>query len=266
MNYATQWENLTIQNNFLFTKVMKNERICKKMIEKILHIEIDRLVYLEEEKTIDIRLDSRSIRLDVYVKDGQGTIFNVEMQTSNPHHALAKRSRYYQGLIDMDCLEKGVYYDQLNQTYIIFICTFDLFGMGRHIYTFQNICQEDMDLTLGDGTTKLFLNSKGTADDVAPDVQAFLQYVEGVLTENPFVQEIDAEVAHVKRNKEWRREFMTLQDELDMQRRLGQEEGKNKMATAIALNMIRHNMSLEEIAKLTGSSIEEVQALVTQKE
>jgi len=92
MDYEVQWDNLTISNNFLFMKVMKNERICKRMIEKILDIKIDKIVYFEEEKTIDIRLGSRSIRLDVYVQDGKGTVFNVEMQTTNPHHALPQRA------------------------------------------------------------------------------------------------------------------------------------------------------------------------------
>ena len=153
MDYEVQWDNLTISNNFLFMKVMKNERICKRMIEKILDIKIDKIVYFEEEKTIDIRLGSRSIRLDVYVQDGKGTVFNVEMQTTNPHHALPQRARYYQGLIDMELIDKGVYYHHLNQTYIIFICTFDAFDMGRHIYTFSQYAR-DKNLKLRDGAEK----------------------------------------------------------------------------------------------------------------
>ena len=34
-----------------------------------------------------------------------------------------------------------------------------------------------MKLELEDKTTKVFVNSTGTADDVAPDVKAFLDYV-----------------------------------------------------------------------------------------
>ena len=32
--------------------------------------------------------------------------------------------------------------------YIIFICTFDPFSDGRHIYTFENRCLEDLSLAL----------------------------------------------------------------------------------------------------------------------
>ena len=35
MGRLKQWEELTIQDNFLFQKVMQNRRICKHLIEKI---------------------------------------------------------------------------------------------------------------------------------------------------------------------------------------------------------------------------------------
>lgn len=57
---------------------------------------------------------------------------------------LAKRTHYYQGMIDMALLGKGkdATYDQLNTSFIIFICTFDLFGKGLPMYTFRHRCVE----------------------------------------------------------------------------------------------------------------------------
>ena len=56
---------------------------------------------------------------------------------------LVKRSRYYQSLIDSPLLEPGsVNFNQLNNTYMILIMPFDLFGPGRYCYTFQNCCRE----------------------------------------------------------------------------------------------------------------------------
>ena len=137
------YDELTIQDNFLFQKVMRNKRICKLTLERLLDIEIKDISYTEEEKAIDVRLDSKSIRLDVYVNDDEGTVFNIEMQTSKDMEELVKRTRYYQALIDIDLLEKGQSYDALNDTYIIFICTFDLFTGKRHKYTFKNLCLEN---------------------------------------------------------------------------------------------------------------------------
>ena len=74
------YDELTIQDNFLFQKIMRNKRICKATIERLLNIDINDIAYPEEEKTIDVRLDSKSIRLDVYVNDDKGSIYNIEMQ------------------------------------------------------------------------------------------------------------------------------------------------------------------------------------------
>ena len=43
---------------------------------------------------------------------------------------IEKRTRYYQSLIDIDQLEKNMDYRKLKESYIIFICTFDPFGIA----------------------------------------------------------------------------------------------------------------------------------------
>ena len=43
------------------------------------------------------------------------------------------------------------------------------------------------------GATRIFLNTKGTRDDVDDSDRAFLNYVNGVVSEDSLVQEIDEE-------------------------------------------------------------------------
>ena len=219
------YEELTIQDNFIFQKVMRNKRICKKTIERLLDIDIKDISYLEEEKSIDIRLDSKSIRMDVYVNDDKGTVFNIEMQTSKDMEELVKRTRYYQALIDIDLLEKGQSYSALNDTYIIFICTFGVFTGNRHKYSFKNLCIEEQGLSLDDGTTKLFLSTKGTADDISKPLKYFLDYIDGKEPADELMQEIDNEVDTIKRCDEWRRDYMTLAFEMDRKFAEGKAEG-----------------------------------------
>lgn len=49
--------------------------------------------------------------------------------------------RYYQGMIDLNILEKGGDYNKLKKSYVIFICTFAPYGQGRHLYTFEYLCK-----------------------------------------------------------------------------------------------------------------------------
>lgn len=60
-------------------------------------------------------------------------IFDVEMQMSDTLE-LPKRSRYYQSVCDMDSLEAGKFYSDLKESYVIFICPFDLFGKELPCY------------------------------------------------------------------------------------------------------------------------------------
>ena len=77
------WENLRISNDFMFAKVMRNPELCKGLLERLLDIQIDHIEYPEEQKVIDISKDSKSVRLDVYLKDEKGTVYNVEIQTTS---------------------------------------------------------------------------------------------------------------------------------------------------------------------------------------
>ena len=164
------------------------------------------------------------------MKDEKEVVYDIEMQVSDTKE-LPKRSRYYQGMMDLQLIDKGQYYDELNQSYIIFICPFDAFGKGRHIYTFENICKEDSRVLMGDGTVKIFLNAKGTLDDVSKELQAFLDYVAGKETEDPYVEKLEEAVKEAKKNREWRHEYMTLL----MRDRENVKKGEEMLARLIVL-------------------------------
>ena len=201
-----KWEEIGISNDFLFGKVMQNPKLCKKLLETILEIEIERIEYPEGQKVINLEKDAKSVRLDIFVKDEKESVYDIEMQAcTNPE--LPKRSRYYTAMLDLDMLDKGVSYKELKHSFVIFICTFDSFDRKRYRYTFENMCKEEEGLSLDDGTTKIFLNALGTKGDVSPELKAFLGYVAGNKSDDAFVKELDAEVAKVRESKEWRREY-----------------------------------------------------------
>jgi predicted transposase/invertase (TIGR01784 family) len=113
-------------------------------------------------------------------------------------------------MIDLNLIEKGQPYDKLNKSYVIFICMFDVFGKGRHIYTFENVCLQDSALSLGDETTKVFLNPRSDMNDVDEELNHFLKYLADGTVSDSFTQGLSDEVKKVKQNKEWRREYMAL--------------------------------------------------------
>lgn len=262
-------KELNLEDDFLFAKVMSNQEICRKVLEKILNIPIKEIVMPATQRTIDLLLEGKGIRLDVYVNDNKGTVHNVEMQRGKKKE-LPKRARYYQGSLDLDLISAGEPYTALRKTYVIFICTFDPFKDKRHIYTFENVCRENTALVLGDETVKIFLNTKGQQDDVTTDMKEFLAYIENstdsfvAQTSSSLVKEIHQRVMEVKQSKEMEVEYMTLLQRDRENIELGREEGAAQAAKIIRLYNKGHGH--KEIAELLCLNLAYVESVISKYE
>ena len=140
-------QDLNLDDDFLFAKVMSDKEICRRVLEQILNIQIIEIKFLNEQKAIDLLLESKAVRLDIYVKAEYKTVYNVEMQKSDDKN-LPKRSRYYQGMIDLDLIQKGKDYNELKKSFVIFICTFDPFKKGRHLIHIRKSLFRGFNITL----------------------------------------------------------------------------------------------------------------------
>ena len=259
---AKKWHDATIQNNFIFGKNLEtNPELCRRLLELILNVKISEINYPEREKTINLRSDSKGIRLDVYVEEkGTNRSFDIEMQVSNSDN-LAKRTRYYQELIDGDKLKPGQHYNALGESIIIFICPFP-FKYNRHFYSFHERCDQELDFILESGVTKIFLSTKGTMDDVSPDIKAFLDYVDKGIVSGDFVKELDQTVQLVKSNRKAMKEFMTyqmalLESEMTGEQRgraQGIELGRTEGTESVAIKLIRRGRPIQEIHEDTDST------------
>ena len=216
-----KFEELTYADNFLFGEVMMDEETSKNVLEIILGIEIAKVVILEKEKQLDLMPDGRGIRMDIYVRDENQTVYNIEMQMENKYDT-PKRSRYYQGLLESKNLPSGSRnYNQLADSYVIFICQFDPFGQGMCCYTFEERCLENPALPLGDGTKKIFLNTRGkNRSELSEDLRDFLDYVKAkdpaaVNIHSHKVKAIDHRVSQLKTDAEVRSKYMTLANWID---------------------------------------------------
>ncbi len=267
------FEELEFKDDFMFGVIMRKPQYCRPFLETILGIKISDIKYPKTQGTIDITTNAKGVRLDVYVEDGENTVYNIEMQVTINKN-LPKRSRYYQGMIDLNILEKGEDYKNLKRSYVIFICTFDLFGEGRHIYTFENRCIQNTNLVLGDETTKIILNTKGTMNDISPEMKNLLDYIDGQEASDEFTKELDTAVKTVKNNERWRVEYMTLEmryrelleqgreEGIDIGRTEGIELGLEQEKMQTALRMLHAGkLSIEEIALYSGLTIEKVSEL-----
>ena len=272
----TKFEDLTISNDFMFKEVMKsNKGLCKRLVGSIMQQDIEDIVYIDTEKTLQPYYDSRGIRLDVILADKNHTRYNLEMQARNVISKagvalLPKRTRYYQSVIDMDMLKQGENFDQLNPLVLIFICTFDFYKEGRYVYTFKSRCLENLELELANDVTVKLVNAKGKQGQVNDLLKNFLQYV---MTNEPvddFTEDVERQVWAVKNDKKAREEYMVLQAKIREHEIVAYEageaqghaaglaEGEAKKSRETAIKMLKKQKPLSEIKEFTDMSEEEI--------
>ena len=276
-----RWEELDITDDFIFSRVMRNKKLCRTLLEMILKVRIGRIKFLTSRHAIQIDPNAKGIIMDVYLKD-ESKVINVEMQTSN-HGDLARRCRYYQAAADIDTTPKGCQYKDLKQNYVVFICTFDPFGRGKPIYNFQNYCVDyGKPIPLQDGTTKIFLNTASKAvDSLDGELRLFYDYVRERAAQSGFTKELDRSIAKLKEEKEERQMYLTYTSRMMECRQDGYEQGlytgreqgisiglergrveayQSKLETA--KSFLAYGDSPEKVARCTGLPLETVLELL----
>ena len=145
---------------------------------------------------------------------------------------LPKRSHYYHSQMNMELLSSGESYNSLPDTYVIFICDFDPFGLQRYCYNFESRCLEDTTLSLGNGSKSIFLSTKGNnSSDIYPELLSFLTFIRENQPEDlrdyhdAHVTQLQDTIYQIKRSKELGSRFMLLEIMLDEKYREGKTEG-----------------------------------------
>lgn len=184
------YQQVRLQEDYVFGSVMSDPKLCLKLIRLILpQLEIDHIEMVARQKVVEDNYHSHGVRFDIYTRDDQQNVYNIEMQVQGVG-ALVKRARYYHGRIDSDNLPKNQDYRLLKPSYVIFICLFDPFGRGLHKYEFSQLCLPDHSLSLNIGQTTIFLNTKGVANDVNLGLVNFLDFLDNKEVDDEYVNEI----------------------------------------------------------------------------
>ena len=256
------YDELVFSDDFMFGKVMEDKEICREVLECLLQQSVGELTDVQTQREFRYTSDGKPIRLDVYNEDSDGHIYDAEMQNLNhktvEQHQLPRRSRFYQGTIDIDFMDKKFSYKRLPESKVIFICTFDPFMQGLSRYTFRERCDENPELCLDDGTEKVFYNCKYRGEDVPVDIRNFYEFIGTGRASDELTEKLNSAVAKARRNEVWRAQYMKewviIQDARDE----GYEDGQKSESVRVITNMLRSGKTAEEVAELCGYTVEQV--------
>ena len=223
-------QELTIKDNFMFAAVMLEPENAKGLLELALGIEIEH-VEISQEKSIVYNPEYKGVRLDVFVKDGNGRHFNVEMQAAS--QMLQKRARYYHSQMDMELLVSGTDYESLPDSYVLFICDFDPLGLGMYRYSIRQTLNENWEFTYSDGSQTVFLSTVGTNETEVPKALVnFLKFVAADISESEydydddFVTRLQNSVRKIKTSRDMEGRYMIFEEMMKNEYKSGHEDGK----------------------------------------
>lgn len=234
-NAVTKLEKLNLVDKFLFDAVMEDAEVYRIAVSILLENEIEFLEKTETEKELRVSPQLRQIRLDVFSMDRKGKIYYTEMQKRNTGN-LRRRSRYYQAQLDVSLLEPGsADFNLLNDSCLVLIAPFDIFGRGLYRYTFEGTCRECPDLSLEDGAARVFINTKGRNREAFS--QEFLDFMEYITestdevarkTESARIKQLHGNVRKIKASEKMGVKYMQTWEELVYARQDGREEGREE--------------------------------------
>ena len=136
--------------------------------------------------------------------------------------------------LDASLLEPGcINFNLLNDTCLILVAPFDIFGRGLYRYTFEGTCRECPDLKISDGATRIFINTKGTNHkDFSQEFLDFMEYITASTdsiaanTKSRKIKLIHKNVRKIKDSEKMGVKFMQRWEEQEMIRQDGREEGR----------------------------------------
>ena len=154
-------KNFTLMSDIFMRNVFKKRECLEYVLQVImekqdLHV-IDQIIQKDYKN-----LQGRSAVMDCVARDSTGKQFDVEIQQDN-EGASPKRARYHSGLMDMNTLNPGQDFEELPESYVIFITRDDILGYGLPIYHIDRQIKE-LNEAFQDEAHIIYVNSRKQDD------------------------------------------------------------------------------------------------------
>ncbi len=205
-------------------------------------------------------LYGRSVRFDVLAMDGDGKIYNVEIQRAD-EGANPKRARFNSCLIDSREVTKGTEYKDFPEIWVIFITENDIFGAGLSMYHVERVVTE-LDRLFEDAAHITYVNGAYRAED------AIGMLMHDFFCEDPaqmHYKELARRADFFKHEQKGVNAVCEIMQELMNEERIDSHNaGLDEARTHTAIDMLRDNEPIEKIIKYSHLSQERIEELAMQ--
>lgn len=248
-----------IDDDFMRSLFKKNTELVQLVLRIITEKPDLQVESFETQADMKRVTGARTICLDAYATDKTGKKYDIEIQRADrgagPH-----RARYHSSVMDVENLDKGEQFEQLPDTYTIFITEKDFFGEKEPIYKIQR-----MNLTTGksfdDGAYILYVNGEYRGDS---DVGKLMHDFNCIDADDMQINLLAERTRYLKETPEGVSEMCKEMEIMrDKSRAEGRQEGELEKAKETAINLHNMGMDMGLIAKAVNISIDLVKQWLT---
>ena len=230
-------------------------------IELVLQIVLEK----PDLKVLDVRtqvfvenLLNRSVRFDILATDSTGAKINVEIQRADKG-AGRKRARYNSSMMDATLLKKGDDFDNLPETWVVFITENDVIGKGLPLYPVER-CFLGTGERFEDGSHILYVNGAYRGDT---PIGKLMHDFSCTNAADMYYTTLADRVRFFKESKEG---ILIMCKVMEDMRKESLQEGIKEGAINTAKRMLTDGiLTLEKIAEYAGLSLDEVKKLKAER-
>lgn len=242
--------NFCLMDDTFMSAVFNKNIEATELVLRIILMRNDLTVLSVKSQYAVHDLQKRSIRLDIRAKDARGTVYNIEVQRKD-QGASPKRARYYSSLIDADISLPSEEFDDLAEIYVIFITENDVLGHGLQVYHVDRMIRETGE-PFADASHIVYVNARIMDDS---PLGRLMHDFWCTSADDMYYDVLARRVRHYKEEEEG---IATMCKAMEDMRNEVEKATRIQMARKM---LIRNKDSHEDIAEITGLTVEEIDAL-----
>ena len=247
-------KNFTLMSDIFMRNVFKKRECLEYVLQVIMEKQdlyvIDQVIQKDYKN-----LQGRSAVMDCVARDSTGKQFDVEIQQDN-EGASPKRARYHSGLMDMNTLNPGQDFEELPDSYVIFITRDDILGYGLPIYHIDRQIKE-LNEAFQDEAHIIYVNSRKQDDTELGKLMHDLHCKKADEMHSPILAKRVYELKETQKGVELMCHEMEKIYSEGMES--GEKRGELKAKKETALSMAEEGMNIQKIARLVKVSEKDVQ-------
>ena len=251
--------SLTLWDDRFFSKCLDGSAECASLMLSVILGRDDLEVESARTQEWKQSIDGRSVRFDIAARGSDGSLYDIEIQKAE-EGAGSRRARYYSSMMDADTLDKDTRFEELPETFVIFITPGDAIGGGKPLYRIERTVEET-GRRFGDGSHIVYVSSSLAERDTR--LGMLMHDLACADPREMHYRELRDRVSYFKETNEFDRVLKNVRKEsLDEGRNEGIEIGVKKNALHSARAMITDGaLPLSKVAEYSGLTLQEVESI-----